>query len=705
MDPPSSSSPSPSSLAVVQQQLAAALDTPFLRAASAADRDAQRRLAASLLALDQWLGPNGTADSLVKHIDTVADNVQSIRSTVDTMAADLEAARGPTAQFVRVAAEQQAVIDSVSAEQAQVTAFLAEYTLTPSETALLSSPSSDLNPEFFAAFDRAAKIEQMTKSSLDYPNSPLSRDIVSTMSSLLETAHDRLYAWLQSRLSLFMTLSPDIPISMSMAVTRLARGRPVLLDSILDDAATHRRTAISRWFADSMVSLSSSNMAIGAPSSSSSTGSGGLGSTSPRNAGSRRGSLAGGSTSLAADDAERQVADVYAWVHQVIAAEFALWLMEVGPDGAIPRSKAVGLVDVAIESVCRSVFGRVETIVAKASIAGTTAMAGGVGGVSGMLGADVVAPYRVYHVLGVNRQVLLKSLPATSSIVNTTQELQAFALRQFRDALDNQGQLLRTSYDPIDTSTLVPTSNVSRTAAALQAVASTRARYIRRTSTAPTSPKLDPATEDYEDDTDVSDGRIRSNTRPTASTERMELRAILDMLIDPCVQSCVVAASSSTISRAAGAVFAINCLRVLKEAVKDLSADKAAALESQIEIYLDSLVTEYYSAFISHTGLRTIFDALDHDANKALNIDPSELQSALLRLDAVLMTGAPHLDLSHDLARLSTSALAKRVVTLGTALFTQSYAKLHAEVAKDERGVFAGVVMRSVTEVESLLRV
>ncbi|KAI9149853.1 Golgi transport complex subunit 6 [Blastocladiella emersonii ATCC 22665] len=674
--------PPTTATAAATESLAAALASPLFRSA-ATDREGTRQRAAALAALDAWCGaapppapaalPRAVeddqwrayedlaalADAVVAEADAVCDGIAAMDAHCRAVADDLAFARSQTGEFVRVALEHRSEMDALTAQRDALTAFLADFTLSPAELALLSSPSSDLSPDFFAALNRAVSLEQLLKDKLDFPNNPLAKDIMATTLIHIETAHDHMFAWAQARLPVFAALAPDLPAVLPAVLAHLSR-RTVLLDALLDDAVAHRRTALSRWFGDAALSRNP-------PASATAPGGG----APPSRRGSTASSIAAGAST--GDDPERLVADVYAWVHQALASELALWTSDVG----LPRSRAVDLVDRSIAGICRPLQTRIEQAVTRASAENSSAA----GSRSSLdlatpLRDDPTLAYRVYHVLVVNYQMLLKVLLPASPLAATTKELQFFALRQFKDALDAMAASAAVEWDAPDAADLLPTPSVRRTAGHLRSIAATHARYLQSTAAAPP-----------------------------------EMRPIVDLVVDPCVRACVIAAQA--IPRADAGVYMVNCLEYLRDALAALSDEKRAALANQVQIYVDSLTSELSSALLTASGLAPITELLEHHQARSpspaatlseLGLDAPTLQSAVRDLDAFLMAGAVT-DVGRVLGRLAMHTHAAVVASAGSAQFLAAYRAIVDAVQADPALADEVSAMRSAEEVATLLGV
>ncbi|KAI9217390.1 oligomeric Golgi complex subunit 6 [Blastocladiella britannica] len=649
---------------------------------------------------------------------TVTKQLDDLHVAATALLHGVADARSDAADFVRVAVEHARETDSLAAEQRTLADFLATITLTPAETALLTSPSSssspDLSDAFFAALDRVAGMDRIARDQLGYPDSPLGRDVVQSAATMLDAGCDQLYRWLQGRLVTLSGVSPDISPSVPRALACLAQYRPAYRDAWLEDAVAHRRTAIARWFVETSAA-SASSAAAGANGSR-------RGSTASS---IRRGSTAGSAASLISSTtpprSDRELADVLAWVHQAVAGDLALWTLDIGNAVVGGRGTSVALVDAA---VCGGIGGmvrdRVEQVLARSS--GRREDDGDGGDDEdekdpGDPRADVAAAYRAYYSLGVHATMLAKSLSPAAELVNVLAFLQQTALHYFRDALDrNAVATLAAARDPSrgpppDAAALDPTPAIGAAIAAIRAVAAAHAQFAppppapHSSSSSPSSP-------------------TSPSPLPPPTTDPMP-PALIDLLVDPAVQAAVVVAEqlggdrgALGGGRAAKAVFVVNCLTGIKEAIAPISAEKALAVETQIDMYLEALGGEYYSGLVSQSGMSELLTQLQHSSSSSSSsssqnpslvdhgVTPRALQNAFLSLDAMLMTGI-HSDASRALSKLVRGDLARDAVGRGTKAFVAAYAKVVAAVMDDPRcaEAYANVAVRSAAEVAGLLRV
>ncbi|KAJ3363182.1 Golgi transport complex subunit 6 [Allomyces javanicus] len=649
----------------VRRRLQEAIACPVFRPAFN-DPDGARATADALVALDEWCGdekelPDGTTlhddiedsqldlyDELIQLANVVEkrigryenDIAAMIQSCVATKSVFATAWAG-AANFIRDIDAKTAEIDQLRTEEDQLRVFIDDNVLSDDEMALLSSPSPDLSEGFFAALDKARLLEARFASEPDQGS--LNAEILDACRMHLETAFDRMYSWVQSHLSVFVVLTPELPAFLPRVLSAF-QSRPVLLAVIAEELAGQRRIALQRWFNDALTR--GSGLSLIGPLA------------TPRDVTARRGSTtsttSGAPLELTSYDPLRFVGDLYSWLHNVTTAEMNLWTARAG----LPRPVAIELVDKSTLGICRPVQLRVEQALEDAMSDDT-----------GSLFEDIVLPFRVEHLLHVNADLLTRTFPVQANLVAMTRDLQVTSLKLFKSALEELAQFTTQDLQIPDSGELLPTANVQRAVDLIWSMARTHSTY----------PSVGPAA--------VTD-----------------VKPFLDLIVDPCLQACVIAAQKLPLTD--GNVFLLNCLERLKDALQTICESKASALQSQVQIYLDSLVAEHHRALLSESGIASIIDLLDHNPNHEslaqLGCSPVALADAIAQFDAMLISGHP--GVAASLTSLTNKEYVTQINDRALGQFMDDYGRLLKAIADERNGeLFKDLVPRPEGEVQTLL--
>ncbi|XP_071798111.1 conserved oligomeric Golgi complex subunit 6-like isoform X2 [Asterias amurensis] len=265
-------------------------------------------------------------------LDSIHDDVESMRSSCHDMTKRLKAAREQTSDLISKTTDLHKESHQLDIRANVTDAFLAKFQLTSEEIKALRGPrNGQLLQEFFSTLERAKQIHNDCKILLRTNHQTAGLEIMECMALHEETAYERLYRWIQGECRGLTGDSVEVTALHCKAMVAL-QDRGVLFRYGLDEYGTARRTAVVRGFIDALTR-------------------GGPGGT-PR------------PIELHCHDPLRYVGDMFAWLHQTTASEkenIQAFLKLV-----TMQSKNSDIEDVLAhitEGICRPLKVRVEQVI------------------------------------------------------------------------------------------------------------------------------------------------------------------------------------------------------------------------------------------------------------------------------------------------------------------------------------------------------
>ncbi|KAJ1503274.1 Golgi transport complex subunit 6 [Coelomomyces lativittatus] len=181
-----------------------------------------------------------------------------------------------------------------------------------------------------------------------------------------------------------------------------------------------------------------------------------------------------------------------------------------------------------------------------------------------------------------------------------------------------------------------------------------------------------------------------------------ELKSILDAIIDPCLQYSIVVVQNLEHTQAS--IFLLNCFVEIKNSISTFFENKAATIENQIEIYVDSLVSEMVSFMETESGFSSLLTEV-----QALSSDNTlvhsgwtlqDIQNILVRLDTFLMDVHGVLPLN----KLLSSELATRIRRNAAHLFLEDYRLVYEAIKSPKNGdSYSSLKLRTPDIIASIL--
>lgn len=290
-------------------------------------------------------------------------------------------------------------------------AMRARFVLSEDEELLLTSTAEPVNDDFFVVLSKVKKISQECEVLLGFEKQTLASEIMEKASKNLGFGYQKLYKWIQREFKNLDLENPQMTVTMRKALTVLA-ARPSLFQNCLDFFAEARQRILTDSFYAALI-----------------------GNDSPR---------AGAAVKpidMIAHDPLRYVGDMLAWVHSAAVGERevleVLFVaegdelakgMKSGRDSELWRIISDGeeeefntvqalndLVDRDVSGAARILRQRVEQVI--------------------QTNEDSILTYKLANLLKFYGVMLLKLLGSGSSLLNSVQNLEKEAMRQFRALL------------------------------------------------------------------------------------------------------------------------------------------------------------------------------------------------------------------------------------------------------------------------------
>ncbi|KAI0822772.1 oligomeric complex COG6 [Trametes gibbosa] len=606
-------------------------------------RDVESKLAESS---KQFLAAFGEVD---KQLDTLQEHLGLMRVRCDEAQSQLYETNEACKSLLDRAGSLREERQGVAMRQSIISAFLARFTLSSSEKDAIASRDVPIGTTFFAAMDKAARIQEdcrvLLTASLTLPTpvhtsseddeddsdraTKAGRDILAATAGKLEQAYDKIFRWCCFEFrQMGRDASLDVSPTMREAVKRLGE-RPELLMEALTYLSQTRQATLLSSFMDALTR--------GGP--------GGL----PR------------PIELHAHDPLRYVGDMLAWVHQAIAAEreFLESLFGVrdarrmvGAVRAFGASEEEGwiaeMMDGAVRGLCGPLRVRVQQTVRSQESSITSYKI-----------ANLVQFYLVTMQRTVGREALLSK---------TLEELTELAYSIYYGAIENQGRsLLRVSLDLDDTGVSPPLLIVDH------------AQVLREMMLVYESSLLG----------DEKEEELQAG-----------FRDILDKMVDPAIEMTLTQADEKKRQRPGWdkAVFVLNTLAYMQSVLEPFAftAEKQGVVQGLVDAKVLQLIEEHYQDVLKDAGLAEVAAACDaRRSNEPLShvaaAEPAALQSALRRFSEWL--SGPEVVQSRRLGLLTVQSVAARVHEAALERVAETYSRVCEEVKRPENKYEAGATV------------
>ncbi|KAI8913977.1 oligomeric Golgi complex subunit 6 [Powellomyces hirtus] len=485
-------------------------------------------------------------DVVTKKVQLMEQEMQNMNACCKEMEEKLHLATSETSHLIKQTHELKAQSKRCSVRRAIVDVFLARFTLSDAEVALLTAPNQQVGVEFFDALKHLERISEDCKALLVTEHQEAGFEIMERMASFQETAFDKLFRWAQSECRSLNNDAPEVTASLRHAM-RALKERPVLFQTCIDEVSNIRCSAMVRSFLEALTR--------GGP--------GGF----PR------------PMEMHAPDPLRYVGDMLAWLHQASTEEREI-LEAIFDVKAIAQKRrmaseldsieespldALGghyvadhdairrVLDKNMEGTCRPLKVRLEQVLASQE--------------------DPIVVYRLANLVQFYEGTLASVLGTQAQLSLTVKDMTKTAYKAFFDTLNaHASQLLRLFQTP--GSDLLPPPAVRETVLQLREIMAI-----------------------YDESLVVSDRR------------EDDFAEILTALLDPLSQMCVLgAASLPTIENAIYSINCLLHIQSALN-LYPFTKKQVDALESQIGAQIDVLVNAEYSNVMKESGLQELTTA------------------------------------------------------------------------------------------------
>lgn len=440
-------------------------------------------------------------------------------------------------------------------------AFSSHFRITDDQATVLTSTAEPVHEEFFQILTRVKKIHHDCQVLLGTEDQRLGLEILEQSSKQLNGAFQKLYRWIQHEFKTLDLENPQISASVRRSLRVLAE-RPTLFQSCLDFFAEARESILSDSFHAALTGSSSDASHIA---------------TKP--------------IEFYAHDPLRYVGDMLAWAHSATVSEReALEVLFVSDGDEISRSIQAGLES---EPWLR---GEGDQDVFDGKKALDQLVSRDLTGVARLLRQkteqviqsheDATLAYKIANLIGFYKSTFVKLLGQDSEVLDLFDTLQASAMRQFRANMRDHVATVQSELAVAPADLSPPEFLVE----ALQTLKVLAKSY----------------------DTSVA----------AVDESNSDFEAVLAEALDPFLGGCVNLQMG--MEQPKSAVFAINCLIAVKEALSDFkfAAERAAETSETIEEHVAALVEYQHQYLLHESGLVILYEALSE-----INNSPESLET------------------------------------------------------------------------------
>ncbi|KAF3051352.1 Golgi transport complex subunit 6 [Didymella keratinophila] len=498
-------------------------------------------------------------------------------------------------------------------------AFSSHFRVTEEQATVLTSTVEPVNEEFFQVLTRVKKIHHDCQVLLGTEDQRLGLEILEQSSKQLNGAFQKLYRWIQHEFKTLDLENPQISASVRRSLRVLAE-RPTLFQSCLDFFAEARESILSDSFHAALTGSNSDTSHIA---------------TKP--------------IEFYAHDPLRYVGDMLAWAHSATVSEReALEVLFVSDGDEISRSIQAGLES---EPWLRG-DGDQEVFDGKKAL--NQLVSRDLTGVARLLRQkteqviqsheDATLAYKIANLIGFYRSTFVKLLGTDSDVLDVFDTLQASAMRQFRANMRDHVATVQSdlAVAPAD---LSPPDFLEEALQTLKVLAKSY-------------------------DTSVA-AVDESNT---------DFEAVLAEALDPFLGGCVNLQKG--MEQPAGAIFAINCLLAVQEALSafKFAAERAADMRDTVDEHVAALVDYQHQYLLHESGLIALQEALADvtdtpDSLKSIKLLPPFGQEALVATSQQLDEFLPSalIDAAENLKQLRNRSMVQDITEEAATKFCEDF--------------------------------
>ncbi|PSR77610.1 hypothetical protein PHLCEN_2v7800 [Hermanssonia centrifuga] len=568
-----------------------------------------------------------------KQLDTLQEYIGAMRLRCD----DAQSQLGETNEACKALLDRAGSLreqrQEISTRQSMVMVFLSRFTLTPEDVEAITSREVPVGKRFFNAMNKAERIRNDCRVLMAGEEGPTKAglDIMSTTSGYLEEAYEKIFRWCSFA---FREMGRDAQIDVSPAMreaVRRLRQRPELLTEALGTLSQTRQATLLNNFTTALTR--------GGP--------GGL----PR------------PIELHAHDPLRYVGDMLAWVHQAIAAErefleglFGARAEEGGR--MVGAVRAYGgteeedwmseLMDTAVGGLCTPLMIRVQQTIRSQE--------------------SSITAYKIANLLQFYMLTMQRTLGEEAALSKRLREMTDYAYKAFSDAVEAQGRSILGIHLDLDDLTLTPPFAILD-----------HTQILREILTV------------YESSLGDESSLRGKSAKDVNEAAAQGCRAILDQMVDPAVEMCVLASEEKHRLRPSWdrEIFIINVLTYLQSVLEPYSftAEKRDVIQDLVAGRVVQLIEDHFTGLLVDTGLGEMVDAGkarqgDEPLSHLPAASSSRLQAALHKFSVWLTSNT--VDYPPRLGQLSVQSLASRVHRAALARLVRTYKWLCEEVRNPE---------------------
>jgi len=476
-----------------------------------------------------------------------------------------------------------------------------------------------VNEEFFQVLTRVKKIHHDCQVLLGTEDQRLGLEILEQSSKQLNGAFQKLYRWIQHEFKTLDLENPQISASVRRSLRVLAE-RPTLFQSCLDSFAEARESILSDSFHAALTGSSSDTSHIA---------------TKP--------------IEFYAHDPLRYVGDMLAWAHSATVSEReALEVLFVSDGDEISRSIQAGLES---EPWLR---GDEDQEVFDGKKALNQLVSRDLTGVARLLRQkteqviqsheDATLAYKIANLIGFYRSTFVKLLGTDSDVLDVFDTLQASAMRQFRAHMRDHVATVQSEL-AVAPANLSPPDFLEEALQTLKVLAKSYDTSVAA---------VDESSTDFE--------------------------AVLAEALDPFLGGCVNLQKG--MEQPAGAIFAINCLLAVQEALSafKFAAERAADMRDTVDEHVAALVDYQHEYLLHESGLIALHEALADitdtpDSLKSIKQLPPFGQEALVATSQQLDEFLPSalIDAAENLKQLRNRSMVQDITEEAATKFCEDF--------------------------------
>lgn len=505
-------------------------------------------------------------------------------------------------------------------------AFSSHFRITEEQATVLTSTAEPVNEEFFQILTRVKKIHHDCQVLLGTEDQRLGLEILEQSSKQLNGAFQKLYRWIQHEFKTLDLENPQISASVRRSLRVLAE-RPTLFQSCLDSFAEARESILSDSFHAALTGSNSDSSHIA---------------TKP--------------IEFYAHDPLRYVGDMLAWAHSATVSEReALEVLFVSDGDEISRSIQAGLESepwLRGEEV-QEVFDGKKAL--------NQLVSRGLTGVARLLRQkteqviqsheDATLAYKIANLIGFYRSTFVKLLGQDSGVLDLLDALQASAMRQFRANMRDHVATVQSelAVAPAD---LSPPDFLEEALQTLKVLAKS-----------------------YDTSVAVTDDADN------------EFEPVLTEALDPFLGGCVNLQKG--MEQPNGAIFAINCLLAVKEALSSFrfATDRAAEVSETVDEHVAALVDYQHHYLLHESGLIALHEALTDIADTPESLKsiaqlppfrPDALVATSQQLDEFLPSAL--IDAAENLKQLRDRSMVQEITDDAAAQFCEDFESVERKI-------------------------